>query len=135
MGLRRESWERAIAHVERVLRGSKISVTRGRGHYPWLIASDGSRRVEIECHGEEGRGPRHLGPRLEPRAGLYAIWVHLGEGGTPVYSDILPAPEAVKRLDKESAWCAVGGDIGFRNRWDLLGFPSLRAEPPRPASS
>jgi hypothetical protein len=129
MGFRRESWERAVAYVERVLRAKKISVTRGRGHYPWLIASDGPRRVEIECHGEEGRGPRHLGARLTPRDGLYAIWVHLGERGRPVYSDILPATEAIKRLDKRRTWCPVGEDIGFRNRWDILGFPSLGAEP------
>jgi len=119
-----------MAHVEKVLRRRGISVTRGHGHYPWLIASDGSRRVEIECHGEEGRGPRHGGARLEPRAGLYAIWVHLGKARTPVYSDILPAAEAIKRLDASRSWCAVGEDIGFRNRWDLLGLPSLAADPP-----
>lgn len=123
-----------MAHVEKVLRGKGISVVRGNGHYPRLIASDGSRKVEIECHGEEGRGPRHFGARVaaeDPgRRDLYAIWVVLGKARTPLYSDVLPAGEALKRLDKSRRWCVVGEDVGFRNRWDLLGFPSLRAEPP-----
>lgn len=134
MNDRRESWELAAAHIESVLREKGISVARVHGHYARLIASDGSKKVEIECHGEEGEGPRHGGAHLTERdAGrrdLFAIWVHLGEARTPLYSDILPAQEALKRLDKSKTWCAIGDDVAFRNRWDLLGFPSLGAEPP-----
>jgi hypothetical protein len=134
MGFRRQSWELAVAHVEKVLRGRGISVTRERGHYPRLMASDGSRKIVIECHGEEGGGPRHWGARLAARdtdrKDLYAVWVVLGKARTPLYSDILPATEALKRLDESGTWCKVGGDVGFRNRWDLLGFPSLGPEPP-----
>jgi hypothetical protein len=132
-GYRRESWELAVAFVEKVLRGKGISVTRGPGHYPRLIASEGSRKVVIECHGEEGRGPRHWGARLAQRDAdkkdLYGVWVILGEARRPLYSDILPVKEALKRLDKSRTWCVMGGDVGFRNRWDLLGFPSLGTKP------
>jgi hypothetical protein len=131
---RRESWELAVAFVEKVLRGKGISVTRGPGQYPRLIATDGSRKVLIECHGEEGEGPRHWGARLNQkevdREGLFGIWVVLSEARTPLYSDILPAAEAIKRLDKSRNWCRIGGDVGFRDRWDLLGFPSLGTVPP-----
>ena len=131
---RHESWELAVAYVEKTLRAKGITVTRGHGHYPRLFATDGSRKIEIECHGEEGGGPRHLGAQLAEhdsgRTDLFAIWVILNEAREPVYSDILPAGEAIQRLDKSKQFCVIGGDVGFRNRWDLLGFPSLSATAP-----